>query len=124
MHIFFNYCSCIHIVSTQQKIFYQNHCGWEFKGPKVYIWKFSAKTQEESPQQREDDEKHLPGSRKQRARDALLEAFHEIGSITLSGLHRHLILHASLTRKKLEPIVSSRTALDVWLLSQCSESAK
>ncbi|CEJ00962.1 hypothetical protein RMCBS344292_18454 [Rhizopus microsporus] len=89
---------------------------------------------------REDDEKRLPGGRKQRvswerklgphhtdflcefygktpqavlwqARDALLEAFHEISSITLSGLHRHLILHASLTLKKLEPIVSSRTAL-------------
>lgn len=89
---------------------------------------------------REDDEKRLPGGRKQRvswerklgphhtdflcefygktpqavlwqARDALLEAFHEIGSITLSGLHRHLILRTSLTLKKLEPIVSSRTAL-------------
>ncbi|ORE00755.1 hypothetical protein BCV72DRAFT_339863 [Rhizopus microsporus var. microsporus] len=45
------------------------------------------------------------------ARDALLEAFHEIGSITLSALHRHLILHAYLTLEKLEPIVSSRTAL-------------
>ncbi|EIE79043.1 hypothetical protein RO3G_03748 [Rhizopus delemar RA 99-880] len=89
---------------------------------------------------KEDDEKRLPGGRKQRvswegrlqphhtnflcvfyeknprailwqARDALLEAFSEIQSITLSGLHRHLVLHVSLTLKKLEAIVSSRTTL-------------
>ncbi|KAG1047050.1 hypothetical protein G6F43_010485 [Rhizopus delemar] len=89
---------------------------------------------------KEDDEKRLPGGRKQRvswerklqphhtnflcvfyeknpqivlwqARDALLEAFSEIQSITLSGLHRHLVLHASLTLKKLEAIVSSRNTL-------------
>ncbi|EIE92185.1 hypothetical protein RO3G_16896 [Rhizopus delemar RA 99-880] len=89
---------------------------------------------------KEDDEKRLPGGRKQRvswerklqphhtnflcvfyeknpqavlwqARDALLEAFSEIRSITLSGLHRHLVLHASLTLEKLEAIVSSRNTL-------------
>ncbi|KAG1055662.1 hypothetical protein G6F43_002405 [Rhizopus delemar] len=89
---------------------------------------------------REDDEKRLPGGRKQRvswerklqshhtnflcvfyeknpqavlwqARDALLEDFSEIQSITLSGLHRYLVLHASLTLNKLEAIVSSRTTL-------------
>ncbi|EIE76833.1 hypothetical protein RO3G_01537 [Rhizopus delemar RA 99-880] len=89
---------------------------------------------------KEDDEKRLPDGRKQRvswerklqphhtnflcvfyeknpqtvlwqARDALLEAFSEIQSITLSGFHRHLVLHASLTLKKLEAIVSSRNTL-------------
>ncbi|EIE78266.1 hypothetical protein RO3G_02970 [Rhizopus delemar RA 99-880] len=35
----------------------------------------------------------------------------EIQSITLSGLHRHLVLHASLTLEKLEAIVSSRNTL-------------
>ncbi|EIE90783.1 hypothetical protein RO3G_15494 [Rhizopus delemar RA 99-880] len=68
---------------------------------------------------KEDDEKRLPSDSKQRnpqavlwkARDALLEAFSEIQSITLSGFHRHLVLHASLTLKKLEAIVSSRNTL-------------
>ncbi|KAG1445682.1 hypothetical protein G6F46_012142 [Rhizopus delemar] len=88
----------------------------------------------------EDEEKRLPGGKKQRvswerklqshhtnflcvcyeknaqavlwqARGALLEAFSEVQSITLSGLHRHLVLHASLTLKKLETIVSSRNTL-------------
>ena len=45
------------------------------------------------------------------ARDALFEDFREIQSITLSSLHRHLVLHASLTLKKLEAVVSSRTGL-------------
>ncbi|KAG1138552.1 hypothetical protein G6F37_010405 [Rhizopus arrhizus] len=89
---------------------------------------------------KEDEEKRLLGGRKQRvswerklqphhtnflcmfyeknpqavlwqARDALLEAFSEIQSITLSGHHRHLVSHASLTLKKLEAVVSSRTTL-------------
>ncbi|KAG1060993.1 hypothetical protein G6F41_012506 [Rhizopus arrhizus] len=89
---------------------------------------------------KEDEEKRLPDGRKQRvrwerklqphhtnflcmfyeknlqavlwqARDALLEAFSEIQSITLSGLHRHLVSHASLTLKKLEAVVSSRASL-------------
>ncbi|CEG80781.1 hypothetical protein RMATCC62417_15067 [Rhizopus microsporus] len=34
----------------------------------------------------------------------------QIGSIDPSSLHKHLVLHASLTFKKLEPIVSARTA--------------
>ncbi|KAG1417628.1 hypothetical protein G6F58_005424 [Rhizopus delemar] len=101
---------------------------------------------------KEDEEKRLLGGRKQRvswerklqpqhtnflcmfyeknpqavlwqARDALLEAFSEIQSIILSGLHRYLVSHASSTLKKLEAVVSSRTSLDVWLLSQCFKNA-
>ncbi|KAG0747498.1 hypothetical protein G6F57_003847 [Rhizopus arrhizus] len=89
----------------------------------------------------EDEEKRLPGGRKQRvswerklqlhhtnflcmfyeknlqavlwqARDTLIEAFSETQSITLSGLHRHLVSHASLNLKKLEAVVSSKTTLD------------
>lgn len=77
---------------------------------------------------RDDEKKRLPGARKQptkwisklqlhhtvflcdfydknaaavlwQARDMLLEAFPEIELITLSGLHKHLIDHASLTLK-------------------------
>lgn len=44
-------------------------------------------------------------------RDVLLGAFYEIGSITLSVCHRHLIRRASLNLKKLEPIVSLRMVL-------------
>jgi hypothetical protein len=90
---------------------------------------------------RDDEEKRLPGSRKLRtkwytklelrhtdflcdlyekipeavlweARDLLLQAYPEIKSISLSGLHKHLIQHASLTLKKLERIVTARAALN------------
>ncbi|GAA5815200.1 hypothetical protein MFLAVUS_008706 [Mucor flavus] len=90
---------------------------------------------------RDDEEKRLPGSRKLRtkwytklelrhtnflcdlyekkpeavlweARDSLLQAYPEIKSISLSGLHKHLIQHASLTLKKLERIVTARAALN------------
>ncbi|KAI8885049.1 hypothetical protein K501DRAFT_284506 [Backusella circina FSU 941] len=44
------------------------------------------------------------------ARDALISAFPDIKSITLSGLHKHLVQHASLTLKKLDKIVAPRTS--------------
>jgi transposase len=44
------------------------------------------------------------------ARDALLSAFPDIQSITLSGLHKHLVQHASLTLKKLDKIVAARNS--------------
>ena len=44
------------------------------------------------------------------ARDALISAFPDIKSITLSGLHKYLIQHTSLTLKKLDPIVVLRTS--------------
>ncbi|KAG2208189.1 hypothetical protein INT45_001260, partial [Circinella minor] len=44
------------------------------------------------------------------ARDALISTFPDIKSITLSGLHKHLVQHASLTLKKLDPIVAPRTS--------------
>ncbi|KAI9358466.1 hypothetical protein BD770DRAFT_472330 [Pilaira anomala] len=44
------------------------------------------------------------------ARDSLLSAFPDIKSITLAALHKHLVLHASFTLKKLEKIVDSRTS--------------
>jgi hypothetical protein len=87
---------------------------------------------------KDDAEKRLPGQRKQikrvgklepchteflcsffakrpeavlwQARDALLDMFPQIGSINLSSLHEHLVLHASLTFKKLEPVVAAITA--------------
>ncbi|ORE20579.1 hypothetical protein BCV71DRAFT_280152 [Rhizopus microsporus] len=98
---------------------------------------------------RDDDEKRLPDGRKQRvswdkklqphhteflcelydktpqavlwqARDALLEAFDEIESITLSGLHRHLASYASLTLKKLETFV--RLQEQLLVISRCVET--
>lgn len=88
---------------------------------------------------RDDEEKRLPGLRKPRikwhmklepqhtdflctfygenpeavlwqARESLLQAFPEIKSISLSGLHKHLVQHASLTLKKLERVVTARAA--------------
>ncbi|KAG0767089.1 hypothetical protein G6F16_004621 [Rhizopus arrhizus] len=87
---------------------------------------------------KDDAEKRLPGQRKQikrvgklepchteflcsffakrpeavlwQARDALLDMFPQIGSINLSSLHKHLVLHASLTFKKLGPVVAAITA--------------
>ncbi|KAI8378880.1 hypothetical protein EDC96DRAFT_592445, partial [Choanephora cucurbitarum] len=44
------------------------------------------------------------------ARDALLSAFPDLGSISLSSLHYHLTKHASLTLKKLEKLVKARNA--------------
>jgi hypothetical protein len=44
------------------------------------------------------------------ARDVLLSAFSHIESTSLSSLHDHLITHASLSLKKLEPVISSRTS--------------
>jgi hypothetical protein len=44
------------------------------------------------------------------ARDALLSAFPDIQSITLPGLHKHLVQHASLTFKKLDKIVAARNS--------------
>lgn len=44
------------------------------------------------------------------ARDALISAFPDLKSITLSGLHKHLVQHASLTLKKLDKIVAPRTS--------------
>ncbi|KAG1177932.1 hypothetical protein G6F70_001059 [Rhizopus microsporus] len=54
------------------------------------------------------------------ARDALLEAFDEIESITLSGLHRHLASYASLTLKKLETFV--RLQEQLLVISRCVET--
>ncbi|KAG1140027.1 hypothetical protein G6F37_000903 [Rhizopus arrhizus] len=87
---------------------------------------------------KDDTEKRLPGQRKQtkrvgkleschteflcsffakrpeavlwQARDALLDMFSQIGSINLSSLHKHLVLQASLTFKKLELVVAAITA--------------
>ncbi|KAI9326006.1 hypothetical protein BD770DRAFT_302678, partial [Pilaira anomala] len=90
-------------------------------------------------QYKDDEQKRLPGEKKLRhghskklnshhtdflcefyvknaaavlwqARDALLSAFNNIESISLSSLHDHLVKHASLTLKKLEPVISSRTS--------------
>ncbi|KAI9265642.1 hypothetical protein BY458DRAFT_221928 [Sporodiniella umbellata] len=88
---------------------------------------------------RDDEEKRLPGLRKPRikwhmklepqhtdflctfygenpeavlwqARESLLQDFPEIKSISLSGLHKHLVQHASLTLKKLKRVVTARAA--------------
>lgn len=44
------------------------------------------------------------------ARDTLLAAFPNIESISLSGLHKHLVQKAYLTLKKLDKIVAARTS--------------
>jgi hypothetical protein len=44
------------------------------------------------------------------ARDALLSAFPDLISITLSGMHKHLVEHASLTLKKLDKVLVARTS--------------
>ncbi|CAO3682597.1 unnamed protein product [Rhizopus stolonifer] len=99
---------------------------------------------------RDDEEKRLPGLRKSRikwhmklepqhtnflctfygekpeailwqSRQSSLQAFLEIKSISLSGLHKHLVQHASLTLKKLERIVTVRAVLNN--LNLCKEKS-
>jgi transposase len=43
------------------------------------------------------------------ARDAILEAFPDIGTIDLSNIYRHLVQHVTVTLKKLEKIIDART---------------
>lgn len=92
-------------------------------------------------QYKDNEDKRLPGTKKQRTkwisklqphhtnffcdfydnnttavlwqtRDLLLGSFPEIGSITLSGLHKHLTDHACVTLKKLDKFISARNPPD------------